>query len=256
MRAVILAAGRGRRLGGFGDARPKVLLRFGGKSLLQRHLEILEHGGITEIDVVVGYRADAIRDEIKALGRAAGVRMIENPRYTEGSVVSLWSAGAALTAGRPILLMDGDVLYDWRLMQRLIRSSVANCLLMDRNIEPGDEPVKLCIAGNRIVDFHKKPRNAHDFHGESVGFFKLSAGIAAALHAGAHDYVESGRQDQEYEEPLRDLMLSSADGVFGYEDITGLPWSEIDFALDVARARHSIVPRLSDTSAAAAARVG
>jgi choline kinase len=244
MRAVILAAGRGRRLGGFSEARPKILLRFGGRSLLQRHLEILEHCGISEIAVVVGYRAQAIRDEIKALGRAEQVKLIENPRYTEGSVVSLWSARDTFLNGEPSLLMDGDVLYDWRLMQRLTESRHANCLLMDRNIEPGDEPVKLCIAENRIVDFHKKPRNDHEFHGESVGFFKLSAEIAAALLAGAEGYVTGGRPDQEYEEPLRDLILASAADVFGYEDITGLPWSEIDFALDAVRARSAIVPRL------------
>ena len=244
MRAVILAAGRGRRLGGFGDSRPKILLRFGGRSLLQRHLEILEHCGVSEIAVVVGYRADAIRDEIKALGRSAQVSLIENPRYTEGSVVSLWSTRDALANGQPSLLMDGDVLYDWRLMQRLTQSQHANCLLMDRNIEPGEEPVKLCIADNRIVDFHKKPVNAHEFHGESVGFFRLAPDIAAALLARAGDYVTSGRHDQEYEEPLRDLILASAPEIFGYEDITGLPWSEIDFALDAVRARTAIVPRL------------
>jgi choline kinase len=246
---VILAAGRGRRLGGFGDARPKILLRFGGRSLLQRHLEILEHCGIDDIDVVVGYRADTIRDEIKALGLAGRVNLIENPRYTEGSVVSLWSAGSALASGQAVLLMDGDVLYDSRLMQRLTETDRANCLLMDRNIEPGDEPVKLCIAGNRIVDFHKKPRNPYEFHGESVGFFRLSSDIAAALLAGADDYVASGRHDQEYEEPLRDLILACAAETFGYEDITGLPWSEIDFALDVARARTTIVPRLIELQA-------
>jgi choline kinase len=249
MRAVILAAGRGRRLGGFGDARPKILLRFGGRSLLQRHLDILEHCGIGEIAVVVGYRAEAIRDEIKALGRADQIKLIENQRYTEGSVVSLWSARDALANGHPSLLMDGDVLYDSRLMLRLTGSRHANCLLMDRNIEPGDEPVKLCIAENRIVDFHKKPRNAHEFHGESVGFFKLSADIGTALLAGADDYVMGGRPDQEYEEPLRDLILASAPDVFGYEDITGLPWSEIDFALDAVRARTAIVPRLVELAA-------
>jgi choline kinase len=252
MRAVILAAGRGRRLGSAGDERPKVLLRFGGRTLLQRHIEILEYCGIGDISVVVGYRAQSVSDEIKSLGRAGEVSLIDNPRYTEGSVVSLWSAGAALTNGQSTLLMDGDVLYDWRLMQRLTRSSQANCLLMDRNIEPGDEPVKLCIAQNRIVDFHKKPQKAHDFHGESVGFFRLSPEIAASLLAGAGDYVKSGRHDQEYEEPLRDLILSSAPDIFGYEDITGLPWAEIDFPFDVAKARRNVVPHLSDTADEAA----
>ncbi len=251
MKAVILAAGRGRRLGSAGDDRPKILLRFGGRTLLQRHIEILEYCGVTDIAVVVGYRAESVRDEVRRLGRGGRVRLIENPRYAEGSVVSLWSAAAAFAGETSTLLMDGDVLYDWRLMQRLTQSHRTNCLLMDRNIEPGEEPVKLCIAANRIVDFHKKPRHIHDFHGESVGFFRLTAKIGAALLAGAADYVASGRHDQEYEEPLRDLILASAPDVFGYEDITGLPWAEIDFPLDVARARKSIVPRLSEMTAAA-----
>ncbi len=244
MRAVILAAGRGRRLGSAGDERPKVLLRFGGQTLLQRHLEILAFCGVTDVSIVVGYRAQSVQDEIRSLGCAERVHLIHNPRYAEGSVVSLWSARGWLANGQATLLMDGDVLYDWRLMRALTRSSRANCLLMDRDIEPGDEPVKLCIAKNRIVDFHKKPRNAYEFHGESVGFFRLSPDIAAALLAGAGAYVASGRHDQEYEEPLRDLILASAPGVFGYEDITGLPWSEIDFPLDVAKAQADIVPRL------------
>ena len=63
--------------------------------------------------------------------------------------------------------MDGDVIYDTRLMRQLIDAPLDNCLLMDRNIEPGDEPVKLCIRDGRIVDFHKRPTEAHDWHGES-----------------------------------------------------------------------------------------
>jgi choline kinase len=251
MKAVILAAGRGRRLGSAGDERPKILLRFGGRTLLQRHMDILEYCGVRDVAVVVGYRAESVRDEIRRLGRAGQIHLIENPRYAEGSVVSLWSASAAFAGESSTLLMDGDVLYDWRLMQRLTQSDRANCLLMDRNIEPGEEPVKLCIAADQIVDFHKKPQQNHDFHGESVGFFRLSSRIGAALLARAAEYVESGRHDQEYEEPLRDLILASAPGVFGYEDITGLPWAEIDFPLDVARARRCIVPRLSEMTATA-----
>lgn len=251
MRAVILAAGRGRRLGSVGDEHPKVLLRFGGRTLLQRHIEILEASGIDDISVVVGYRAQSIQDEIRRLGRFGQIGLIENARFAEGSVLSLVSAGEAMLRGGSSLLMDGDVLYDWRLMRRLIQSKFVNCLLMDRNIEPGDEPVKLCIALDRIVDFHKKPQHDHDFHGESVGFFRFAPETAAALLAGARAYVADGRHDQEYEEPLRDLILASASDVFGYEDITGLPWSEIDFALDVARARKLILPRLTEMAAEA-----
>ena len=251
MISVILAAGRGRRMGTGDNAQlripaPKVLLRFGGKSLLERHLAILEACGIGEVFIVVGFGADQIRDEVARVGPGLRVSFIENPRFTEGSVVSLRVAEPAMKRGEPVLLMDGDVLYDRRLMERLVRTRIDNCLLMDRDIEPGDEPVKLCVRDGRIVDFHKVPKNAHDWHGESVGFFRLSPGIAEALVSRARDYVESGRGAMEYEEPLRDLILASPAGTFGYEDVTDLPWTEIDFPEDVLKAETEIRPALRD----------
>ena len=60
VRAVILAAGVGARLGADADNLPKALLSFGGKSLLARHVEILAAAGVDEIAIGVGYRADRI----------------------------------------------------------------------------------------------------------------------------------------------------------------------------------------------------
>jgi choline kinase len=243
---VILAAGRGRRMGTGDDPVPKILLKFGGRSLLERHLAILESCGIDEVFIVVGFAADQVRDEVARIRPGVPVSFIENPRFTEGSVVSLRVAEPVMKRGEPVLLMDGDVLYDKRLMERLVRTRIDNCLLMDRNIEPGDEPVKLCIRDGRIVDFHKVPKHAHDWHGESVGFFRLSPGVAEALVGRARDYVESGRGGMEYEEPLRDLILVSPPGTFGYEDVSDLPWTEIDFPEDVVKAETEIRPALRD----------
>ena len=71
--------------------------------------------------------------------------------------------------------------------------------------------------------------------GESVGFFKLSAGAAMELIGQTKLYIEQGRHADPYEEPVRDVLLTSEHGVYGYEDITGLPWIEIDTAADLAR---------------------
>ena len=246
MISVILAAGRGRRMSTGGDSAPKILLKFGGRSLLERHLAILRTCGIDEVFIVVGFAADQVRDEVARIAPGVPVSFIENPCFTEGSVISLRVAEPAMKRGEPVLLMDGDVLYDKRLMERLAQTRIDNCLLMDRNIEPGDEPVKLCIRDGRIVDFHKVPKNAHDWHGESVGFFRLSPGVAEALVGRARDYVESGRGAMEYEEPLRDLILASPPGTFGYEDVSDLPWTEIDFPEDVVKAETEIRPALRD----------
>ncbi len=249
--ALILAAGVGRRLGEAvpeSQRRPKSLLEFGGSSLLARHVAILHAAGIASVTVVTGFGAGHVEAELARLDGGDTVEIIFNPDFREGSVVSLWAARGVLRGGTPVVLMDADVLYDIRLVARLMGSSHRECLLLDRGIEPGDEPVKLCVAGGRIVDFHKRPSAAHDWHGESVGFFRFSAATAAELAELAQDYVSSGRRAMEYEEPIRDMIMRSARleheaERFGFEDITGLPWREIDFPEDVAHAR-ALLPDL------------
>jgi 2-aminoethylphosphonate-pyruvate transaminase len=240
--AIILAAGVGRRLG---HGVPKVLLQFGGKSLLERHLMALHANNVRNVAVTVGYRPDLIRAELRRLGLLERVALVENPRYREGSIVSLAVQRAQLAAGKPVLLMDGDVLYDNRMLARLLQAAPEDVLLFDQAIEPGDEPVKICLRGEVIVDFDKVPQLAHDRRGESVGFFRFSASMATALAERATAYVEGGRANAEYEAAIRDLIIAHPNR-FGYEDISDLPWTEIDFEADVVRARQETLPRLQE----------
>jgi choline kinase len=240
--AVILAAGVGRRLGGEG---PKILLKFGGRTLLERHIAALHAEGVTDIALTVGHEADHIRGELRRLQLLDRVALVENPRYREGSIVSLRAQEVRLASGREVLLMDGDVLYDHRMIARLLAAPHENVLLLDRAIEPGDEPVKICISGSRIVDFAKHPLEAHEWHGESVGFFRFSAVMATALAARVDAYIRAGKTALEYEAAIRDLILAYPDR-FGCEEISDLPWTEIDFPEDVVRARHAILPQLTE----------
>jgi choline kinase len=242
-RVVILAAGRGQRLGA--NAPPKALLTFqGGGSLLARHVRILGARGVRDISVVIGYRADEFRAEIRGLQNGIWINLIDNPTFRDGSIVSLWQATAVLRSDAPVILMDADVLYDERLIVRLLESPHENCFLLDRSIEPGDEPVKLCIDKGRIADFNKRPQIDHEWHGESVGFFRFSPAIAAELADRVAEYIAAGRIQVEYEEPIRDMVVAREGACFGYEDISGLPWIEIDFPSDVETARRIVAPQL------------
>lgn len=241
--AIILAAGTGRRLGTEAAGKPKILLEFGGKTLLEQHLGALRAHGVEDISITIGYAGDAIRHAVGRLNFDGRIQLVENARYREGSLVSLWAQYARLTAGATTLVMDGDVLYDKRMICRLLAARAENVLLVDRAIEPGDEPVKICFRGDIIVDFRKTPEHAHDWHGESVGFFRFSPTMAAALAERCSWYVDQGRTNVEYEEAIRDLILAQPQR-FGAEDISDLPWTEIDFESDVSRARDGILPRL------------
>ncbi len=237
----MLAAGVGQRLRQAENV-PKCLLKIGHRSLLERHFSALAHNGITALHLVVGFEAALIK---RACTEAFSVSFYENPAYREGSIVSLWAARDILGAGRDVLLMDADVLYPPTLLQTLIAAPHENCLLLDRDFEMGEEPVKICVNGDTIVEFRKQimANVKWDLCGESVGFFKFSATAARRLVERAEHYVASGRRDVPYEEAIRDLILAR-DHAISYADITGLPWLEIDFPKDLQRAREEIAPRI------------
>ena len=243
MRAVILCAGMGNRLG-LADGRPKVLIRFGAHTLLKRHLRILDHCGISRIDLCLGYRADAIVGELRRIGRDAPVGHRLNPDFAQGSVVSMWTMRDAFCAGEDILFMDGDVLYDQRLIQALLAATAANCFAMDRALEPGEEPVKLCLEGGRLVDIGKLPQRPYEAAGEWIGCARFAAATAADIAAAATRIVDAGRRDAVYEEAFREVLLTAPPDTFAVQDVSFLPWIEIDFAADLDRARDEIFPLL------------
>ncbi|HJN77579.1 MAG TPA: NTP transferase domain-containing protein [Myxococcota bacterium] len=109
MRALLLCAGRGRRFDGALGDLPKVLLEVvPGVTLLSRHLRTFEQVGLDGVTVVVGYEADQVR---AALESSLPIEVVVNPRFSEGSMISLASAEGTLCAGTSIV-MDADVLYD------------------------------------------------------------------------------------------------------------------------------------------------
>jgi choline kinase len=245
MRAAIMAAGIGRRLEQ-PELPPKVLLEFGGETLLERHVAILQACGVGAIDLVVGYRAEEVEQEIARIGASDLITTHYNADYLRGAIVSLATLAPSLRSGEPVLLMDGDVLYDQRMMERLVGSDHGNCFLLDRTTEEGEDPVKLCMADGHLVDFHKRPSLPHDWWGEWVGFARFSPEVAGHVAEAAGGYVEGGRIDEIYEEAIRDVLLALPRGSFQVEDITGLPWVEIDFPEDLERAGEEVFPRLSD----------
>jgi len=236
--AIILAAGVGKRLKSWD--LPKSLLSFSGLSLLERHIRELRELGINDIHIVGGYRIDALADELLRLDDPA--QLVLNKDYERGSALAL-ATNSLLRSGKRVVLMDADVLFAPGILKALVQSRYANSLLVDMH-PVDDEAVKLCFAGDAIVDFAKRPEHSYDRCGESVGFFHFSPSMASALADRCDHYIAQGMLDLEYETPLRDLLIEQPT-MFGAEDITGMPWIEIDFDADIERAHREILPRLA-----------
>ncbi len=257
MRAIILAAGRGSRLSqAQGSQHPKCLLRFGPYTLLERHLRLLQAAGVQEVVVAVGFEHPMIEAELARLA-AQGLPRPEifiNEHFMLGSVLTVHVVAEALCRGGDVLLMDADVLYDERIMQALAQGAAPrNRILIDRDFEAGDEPVKVCVQAGIPVELRKQlaPGLHYDTIGESVGFFRFDERAARRLADLVAGYVVSGRANLPHEEAVRDLILERSQ-VFQIVDVTGAPWIEIDFSADVERAAHEVLPQLLSLTGAAA----
>ncbi len=242
MRAIILAAGYGRRLG---QLAPKCLLQIDQRSLLERHLRLLQNAGIDDVVIATGYQPQAIPAAVEALGLSLRPRYLVNDQFQLGSVLTTFICASALIEGGDVLLMDADVLYDQRMLAALIEGEHADRLLQDRAFTPGDEPVKLCTRNGRPVELRKKVAEglAFDAVGESVGFFRFTEATARRFVEIVRGYVDAGRADQPHEEAVRDLLLELPER-FETIDVSGIPWMEIDFPADVGRANTEILPQL------------
>jgi choline kinase len=254
MRAILLAAGRGLRLQLPEDQQlPKCLLRFGAMSLLERHLRLLKDAAVDEIVLALGFRRELVELELDRLGWDPRPEIVVNPEFELGSVLTVHIAADAVTRGGDVLLMDADVLYDSRILRPLVAGrQPVNRMLIDRDFEAGEEPVKLCVRNGVPIELRKQL--AADLHydtiGESIGFFRFDQKAAQRLAALVAGYVARGDARMPHEEAVRDLIREESQR-FEVTDVTGAPWIEIDYGADVVRGAQEVLPKLQSPPGAA-----
>jgi choline kinase len=237
--AIILAAGIARRLAPLTDKTHKALLPVGGRPILARMLTALAECGIRESVIVVGHCADQLRALGGRLGRMT-IRYVDNPQYAKGSVLSLFAARAHLA--EPALVMDADVVFPREFLRRLLAVPAPSALLIDRGFKDTGEEVKLYTRGGRVIALGKKfVPEAWETVGEGVGFFKCGAAAGPEFVKAMEQVIASGDGLNEYEDALNIVLQRTHVAAV---DVSGLPWTEIDFAEDLRRAESEILPRV------------
>jgi choline kinase len=245
MNAILYVAGRATRLGEHAGGRHKVLLEFGGQTLLERHVGFLAKLRVPKLFVVTGHLREQLQGAFPKLQARHGVEIVElfNGDFAEGSALSMHTSLPALEhAGDGVLLMDGDVLYGVEMLERLVRSTHPTALLVDRGFSTADDdPVLVPMRNGKPFDFVKKWRGEADSIGESVGFFKVDALDLPPLIHETKARVAASRRSDSYDDILRVLVKEDR---FGAEDVTGSPWTEIDFPADLEHANRVVLPAL------------
>lgn len=241
MKAIVLAAGVARRLAPLTDHTHKCLLPIGGRHLLDRMLDALAAAGIDETVLVVGHCQDQVRAAAGARRGAMRVSYVDNPQYQKGSILSLWCARETLLRDST-LVMDADVLFPADFLRRLIGCPAESALLLDRGFTDTGEEVKLYGIGDRVIALGKKfVPERWEVVGEGIGFFKCGRPHAPEYVRLLGESIEETGGTNEYEDALHRLLARVP---VGWVDVTGMPWTEVDFAEDLRRAESQVLPRI------------
>ncbi len=242
MKAIIFAAGVGKRLQAFTQGLPKCLVTIDGQTLLARHLEHLQRLGVEGLVLVVGYKHEAIRDAIENENPFSGdIRWVVNEQYTRGSITSLWAARSEMNDD--VILMDADVLYAHEILCRLVTSRHTTALLMDENVRQDSEECMVSAIGQRVIRLSKSIPSEYEDIGEGVGFLRVKKEDIPVLLEAVQRHIDAENLDMEYEDALQEFFERVP---VGYEKIGGLPWVEIDFPEDVKRATDQVLPAIHD----------
>jgi choline kinase len=233
MRAIILAAGRGSRMGQLGDERPKCLVEFGGKPLIERQVAALRGGGAKAVGVVRGYRAEMIK--------LPDLTYFQNERWAETNMVmSLATAAEWLKAG-PVIVSYADIFYRHELVRELAAASGDIVVTYDRAwrslwsrrfVDPlADAETFRADASGRLIEIGNKTSSIDEIGGQYMGLLKFSPHgwrdvemLLATLDAQTRDRLDMTGLLQ------RLLRRNVAIGTIG----TDGQWGEIDNPSDLA----------------------
>lgn len=176
MKAIIIAAGLGSRMGTMTNDKPKCMLEFDGKPLLQIQLETLRAAGIHDISVITGYKREKIC--------FPDITYFVNDNFENNNILaSLFYAQEALTGD--VLVSYCDILYTKDVVDRLIKVKDDICVVVDtdwKKAYEGRENHPLSEAENVIFDGALNVQKIgkiiegrkEDMPGEFIGMFKLS----------------------------------------------------------------------------------
>jgi choline kinase len=225
-KAVIVAAGLSSRLYPLTANSPKPLLSLGGESLLARSVRLLRANGIADIAVVVGYRAEMIRE---AMGNE--VKCIPNPFYMHcNNMGSLWMA-KDFAGADPFVYLHGDLIYGDTMFREFLLATVSSTASVDLLTAFGpvdDEAMKVKVEPSGRLIKSSKTIQVSEAQGEWTGIAAIHR--PAIVFAQIERHLMLGRLT-DYDTAAFTSLVSSGEEVRCLPS-AGDPWMEIDTIAD------------------------
>jgi L-glutamine-phosphate cytidylyltransferase len=255
-KAIIIAAGMGRRLQPYTDHMPKCLVPVRGKPMIVRQMEAFRAQGISEAVVIRGYRAEVLDQRRAELG--SGIQFVENTEFQTNNILqSLFKAADHLRG--PLLLTYADIVFAHDVVEAVMAAPGEFALVVDRDFRQiyegrTEHPLsegEVCVVDDagRMTAVGKRSAPIDAAYGEFIGLAKLSADAVQSMVAAYRELAVQfeGREQEKFGRNtwrgayLTDLFehLIARGADFRPVAIHGR-WREIDTVQDLTRAEQTV----------------
>ena len=229
MKAIILAAGEGKRLRPLTYHMPKCMVEIQGKPLIEHNLDNLVKCGINEIIIVCGYKAETIINRFGTNHNGVRIKYILNMDYENND--NMFSMGLARNEiTEDIIYFNADVICNPNIIRKMINSPHKNVIVID-DVNPIEQDhMKVRIVDGKLEEIR---RDLEDPTARAIGMYKLCLEDAKKYYANIDRLIFDGKTKLKIEIPMT-MMFPNFE--IHAESTENHAWFEVDDARDLASA--------------------
>ncbi|MDP3026557.1 MAG: phosphocholine cytidylyltransferase family protein [Nanoarchaeota archaeon] len=217
MKALLLVAGRGTRLGKYTEDNPKTLLKVGDKPILFHIVDRITANGIKEIVVIVGFQKEKIMDALKKEYPNINLTFVENKLYEKTNTLYSMFLAKDYLKDDDFVYFHGDVIFNKNILKNLLDEKYKNAAV----VETHKESMEVFGFDNIVTRLSKKK----DALGKAIGIYKFNKEAAERLFNEAEKIILSGDLDAFQSEAINPTIVHHRMELLSTNNLS---WFEID----------------------------
>jgi 2-aminoethylphosphonate-pyruvate transaminase/(2-aminoethyl)phosphonate cytidylyltransferase len=251
MLAVILAAGRGLRLGTAFSELPKCLIEIGDTTIIERMISVLDEWAVDPITVVTGHRATAVEAVAE---RYPTVRTVYNPDYAKGGTMASLAVGLRDRSSPPlaadgdarVLVLNADIVFERRMIGATLATPRDQSFIIVTDVGDRHDEVYVDGRDGRLTRISKDPSSIRDPATEMVGISLLTRATLASMVKTWQTTPELGLAAN-YDTVIN---IVAEETVIKLLDLGDMVWGEVDDIGQLERLRQLVYPEVTQRDAA------
>ena len=226
----------GKRLGKYTHDNTKCMVKVGGVTLIERLLHQLDKLNLDRVVMVIGYKAQELKDYLATIETKTPLYFVENPVYDKtNNIYSLYLAKDYMCE-QDTLLLESDIIMEDAVLTKLVNHPYSDLALVDKYESWMDGTVVTLDSENRILRFIPNSQFRYEEipqYYKTVNVYKFSQSFSQQMYVPFLEaYSRAMGNNEYYEQVLRVITMLDNSGMRALP-LQGEQWYEIDDVQDL-----------------------